>query len=129
MCRLSTSFDGLICLTVSGCRLSTSSDCSMLGTFYGCRAFHAQKALVTKLSGVVVAAWVVVLWVGEISSLTFPTLYVKDTLNFLHGGCGVGVCGGVPVGVPHALSFFLARDKYIAPLNLQKASSREVKSL
>jgi len=31
--------------------------------------------------------------------------------------------------VPHALSFFLARDKYIAPLNLQKASSREVKSL
>ena len=40
-----------------------------------------------------------------------------------HGG--MGVCGGVPSGVPHALPVFvLARDKYIAPLNLQKASKR-----
>jgi len=129
-CRLSTSFDGSLVDTFRGCRLSTSSDGSMLGTLYRCRAFHAQKALVRKLSGVVVAVWVVVvLWVGEISSFTSPTEYVKDNLNSLHGGCGVGVCGGVPVGVPHALSFFLARDKYIAPLNLQKASSSEVKSL
>jgi len=128
-CRLNLSCDCLIPNTFRGCRLSTSSDCSMPDTYSRCRAFRVQKALVRKLSGVVLRLRVVaVLWVGEISSLTSPTVYVKDTLNSCTWWCGVGVCGGVPVGVPHApCTFVLARDKYIAPLNLQKVSSADIK--
>ncbi len=129
-CRLNLSCDCCISGTCRGCRLNPSSDCSMPGTFYRCRALYAQQAHVRKLSHVGWAAWVAavaVLRVGTISSPMSPTLSVKDTLNSCTRRCGVGVCGGVPEGVPHApCTFFLARDKYIAPLNLQKASSREV---
>ena len=69
----------------------------------------------------------VVLWVGKISSLFSVAVSVGGRVYDSSGGCGVGVCGGVPSGVPHACSrHSWARDKYIAPLNLQKASSREV---
>ena len=86
--------------------------------------------MILKVQGLTLSAWVVaVLRVGDISSPSSPSSDVGDTLNlFYMGGCGVGVCGGVPSGVPHALPvFLLARDKYIAPLNLHKASD-EVRS-
>jgi len=66
--------------------------------------------------------------VGErsISSL-FPYLGRLGVVElFLHWWVGLGVCGGVPSGVPLALCP-LARNKYIAPLNLHKRSD-EVRS-
>ncbi len=63
--------------------------------------------MIPKVQELKLRAWVVaVLRVGNISSPTFPISNVRDTLKpFYMGGCGVGVCGGVPSGVPHALSF------------------------
>ena len=51
--------------------------------------------------------WVMgVLRVGDISSPTSPLSNGGNTSSRFHmGGCGVGVCGGVPVGVPLALPF------------------------
>lgn len=113
MCRLTLSFNGLFDCPVKICRLSTSSAFITLGTRRGCRA--------TWVAGCC----------GQGISLA-PSLRVCLELVACStpiGGCGVGVCGGVPSGVPHALPFFFwVRDKYIAPLNLQKASSDEVKS-
>ncbi len=129
MCRLTPSFDSLMVGTRQGRRLTLSFKCSMPGTLRGCRAFSARRAHVTKfVASVRLRGWRWFLRVGDISSPTSPRSNGSDTVKLVHmGGCGVGVCGGVPSGVPHApWTFFLARDKYIAPLNLQKASSREV---
>ncbi len=129
-CRLSTPFESVRLALLRGCRLNTPFKSSMSGTLQGCRASSAKKAPVTKCVGGVGAAWR--RWPvggGNISSLSSPTLDVRDTCDWcLYDWVGVGVCGGVPFGVPHApFPLLLARDKYIAPLNLQK-SSNEVKS-
>jgi len=131
MCRLTLSFAALTVGTHRGCRLNLPFDDSMPGTLDGCRAVCARRAQMTKsVARMRLRGWRGCLRVGHISSPPSPRWNVGDTLKPVDmGGCGVGVCGGVPVGVPHAsCTFFLARDKYIAPLNLHKASSSEVNS-
>ncbi len=70
-----------------------------------------------------------VLRVGNISSPSSPSSHVGDTLKLLPmGGCGVGRLRRGPLwGAARPSLFLLARDKYIAPLNLQTTSD-EVKS-
>ena len=82
-----------------------------------CSSRRAEKYMIVAMLG----AWVVaVLWVGEISSPTSPLSNGGDTSNFFHmGGCGGGVCGGVPVGVPHA-PFSFWRGTSISRLSIYK---------
>jgi len=132
-CRLNTSFDDATVGWVCGCKFNTSFNISMPSTPKEYRALSAKQASVRKLSSVGgVGQWRWRGWWpeggGHISSPLSPTVYVGWSSNWCPcDWVGVGVCGGVPSGVPHALFLHSwARDKYIAPLNLQKASSSEV---
>lgn len=113
-CRLSTPFESGRFRCLRGCRLNTPFVGFWLDILYAGQVVCA-------------AVWRWPVGVGHISSLC-PSLGRLGHVERWHEvGRGLGVCGGVPFGVPLALfPFPLARDKYIAPLNLQKASSREV---